>query len=127
MSPFGALARKSGNARPAPGRAFLAVSRPSGLPLRPASGFGRAGDVEWVDPKQLWAADHMDLRDSRIEIFGHLERGETRRVIYAVRAVSAGRFTLPSAEAEAMYEPRIWARELGRVIDIEGPWFGITD
>jgi len=35
-------------------------------------------------------------------------------VVYAVRATAAGRFTIPPVEAEAMYDPRIWARQPGR-------------
>ncbi|MEM7585654.1 MAG: hypothetical protein AAF560_19855, partial [Acidobacteriota bacterium] len=58
----------------------------------------------------------------RIELFGHLERGETRRVVYAARAVTAGRFTVPPVEAEAMYDPRIWAREGMQRVEITGPW-----
>ena len=77
---------------------------------------------EWVDTDALWQADHMDLRDDRIEVFGHLENRETRKVIYAVRAVTAGSFQLPPAEAEAMYEPRHWARARGGSVVVRGPW-----
>ena len=77
---------------------------------------------EWVDDETLWQADHMDLRDDRIEVFGHLEDKEQRKVIYAVRAVTAGSFELPPAEAEAMYEPRHWARARGGTAVVRGPW-----
>jgi len=84
---------------------------------------GRGGQtLDWVDTDRLWEADHLDLRDDRLEIFGHLDRGESRKVVYAVRAVSAGSFNVPPVEAEAMYEPRIWAREMGRKAEIRGPW-----
>src|SRR4029079_6525212 len=68
---------------------------------------------EWVDADRIWEADHLDLRDDRGEGFGQLQKGEVRQVIYAVRAVTAGKFELPSAEAEAMYDPRSWARTRG--------------
>jgi hypothetical protein len=71
---------------------------------------------------QLWQADHMDLRDDRLEVFGHLDNGEERGVVYAVRAVTAGSFQLPSAEAEAMYDPRHWARVPGGTVEVSGPW-----
>ena len=48
--------------------------------------------------------------------------GETGTVVYAVRAVTAGRFTIPPVEAEAMYDPRIWAREGMGKVRIAGPW-----
>jgi uncharacterized protein YfaS (alpha-2-macroglobulin family) len=77
---------------------------------------------EWVDTEALWEADHMDLRDDRIEVFGHLDNGEERKVMYAVRAVTAGRFAVPSAEVEAMYDPRYWARVRGGSLEVAGPW-----
>lgn len=83
---------------------------------------GRDGAIDWVDKDVLWEADHMNLRDDRIEVFGHLEKGQSRKIVYAVRAVTAGSFTVPPAEAEAMYDPRIWAREDGRPITVIGPW-----
>lgn len=83
---------------------------------------GRDGSVDWIDQETLWKADHMNLRDDRIEVFGHLEKGQSRKVVYAVRAVTAGQFTVPTVEAEAMYDPRIWAREEGRPVTIFGPW-----
>ncbi|MEM7588479.1 MAG: hypothetical protein AAF560_34140, partial [Acidobacteriota bacterium] len=83
---------------------------------------GRGGAIGWLDTNALWQVDHLDLRDDRIELFGHLERGETRRVVYAARAVTAGRFTVPPVEAEAMYDPRIWAREGMQRVEITGPW-----
>ncbi|MBA2321354.1 MAG: hypothetical protein H0V89_09375, partial [Deltaproteobacteria bacterium] len=66
---------------------------------------GRSNTVEWIDPEQVWDADHMNLRDDRLELFGALEPKETRQVIYASRAVTAGTFTIPPVEIEAMYDP----------------------
>ena len=53
---------------------------------------------------------------------GHLDRRQSGTVVYAVRAVTAGRFTIPPVEAEAMYDPRIWARQPGREVFVNGPW-----
>ena len=77
---------------------------------------GRGGAVEWLDPEQLWTADYVNIRDDRMEVFGSLQAGESKKVVYAVRAVTAGKFTLPPVEAEAMYDPRIWAREAGEQV-----------
>jgi len=77
---------------------------------------------EWVDADRLWAADHLDLRDDRLEVFGELQKDEIRQVVYAVRAVTAGSFQLPGAEAEAMYDPRSWARVHGGTVVVKGPW-----
>jgi alpha-2-macroglobulin len=83
---------------------------------------GRGGAVEWLDPEQLWTADYVNIRDDRMEVFGSLQAGESKKVVYAVRAVTAGKFTLPPVEAEAMYDPRIWAREAGEQVEVSGPW-----
>ncbi|HXT51594.1 MAG TPA: hypothetical protein VN811_11160, partial [Thermoanaerobaculia bacterium] len=77
---------------------------------------------EWVDADRLWEADHLDLRDDRLEVFGELKQAEIRQVVYAVRAVTAGSFQLPTAEAEAMYDPRSWARVHGGTVEVKGPW-----
>jgi alpha-2-macroglobulin len=77
---------------------------------------------DWVDERTLWRADHMNLRDDRLEVFGELPRGASRSVVYVVRAVTAGNFIAPEVKAEAMYDPAVWAREPGRAVDIIGPW-----
>jgi uncharacterized protein YfaS (alpha-2-macroglobulin family) len=83
---------------------------------------GRDGDAEWINRDRLWQADHMNLRDDRLEVFGHLEKGASGQVVYTVRAVTAGRFTVPPVEAEAMYDPRVWAREGMATVVVRGPW-----
>ncbi|WNG45620.1 hypothetical protein F0U60_17070 [Archangium minus] len=83
---------------------------------------GRGGAVEWVSSEDPWSADYVNIRDDRMEVFGSLEAGETKTVVYAVRAVTSGKFTLPPVEAEAMYDPRIWAREAGGSVEVSGPW-----
>jgi hypothetical protein len=88
----------------------------------PRLGRGGADGLDWLDPDALWQPDHLNLRDDRLEVFGAVEKGATVRVVYGVRAVSAGSFRIPTAEAEAMYDPRIWAREAGGRAVILGPW-----
>jgi uncharacterized protein YfaS (alpha-2-macroglobulin family) len=83
---------------------------------------GRGGSVSWANTEEQWAADYVNIRDDRMEVFGSLEKGESKKVVYAVRAVTAGKFTLPPVEAEAMYDPRIWAREPGTQVEVAGPW-----
>ncbi|MCK6544543.1 MG2 domain-containing protein [Myxococcota bacterium] len=81
-----------------------------------------AGALTWVDAEQVWSVDSMNLRDDRIELFGALGEGETKTVVYALRAVTAGRFAMPPVEAEAMYYPEYWAREGGQRVTISAPW-----
>jgi alpha-2-macroglobulin len=71
---------------------------------------GRGGMPDWQEPEELWAVDHMNVRDDRVELFGTVQSRGTVDVVYQVRAVTAGTFVLPGATAEAMYDPEIWAR-----------------
>lgn len=83
---------------------------------------GRAQLPDWAEGMEMWGVEHMNLRDNRLEVFGSLRSSQERTVLYAVRAVTAGRFTQPDISAEAMYEPRIWARQPGTEIEITAPW-----
>ena len=83
---------------------------------------GRDLRPEWIDEEALWSPDHMDVRDDRIEVFGHLEAGQSRTLVYAVRATSAGEFTVPAATLEAMYDPRLWAQSLAGRTTVVAPW-----
>ncbi|MCY1045141.1 MG2 domain-containing protein [Corallococcus sp. bb12-1] len=83
---------------------------------------GRGGSVDWVSAEEQWAPDYVNVRDDRMEVFGALQARETKKVVYAVRAVTAGSFTLPSAEAEAMYDSETWARESAGTVQVVGPW-----
>ena len=85
---------------------------------------GGASLPDWVDYDDLWGVEHMNVRDDRLEVFGTLNPGDSRTVVYQVRAVTAGTFTVPEASAEAMYDPELWARQYGDTITIEGPWSG---
>jgi uncharacterized protein YfaS (alpha-2-macroglobulin family) len=83
---------------------------------------GRSQAIDWIDKSELWEPDHLEIRDDRIEVFGALRPREAKKIVYALRAVSAGRFALPPAEAEAMYDPSFWARAAGGTVVVKGPW-----
>lgn len=83
---------------------------------------GRSDLPDWASELPLWEREHMNLRDDRLEVFGTLRDSNERVVIYAVRAVTAGRFLQPAVSAEAMYAPHLWARQPGSEIEITGPW-----
>jgi uncharacterized repeat protein (TIGR01451 family) len=85
---------------------------------------GRGTLPDWVDEDKLWGVQHMNLRDDRVELFGELDKNAEHSIVYQVRAVTSGSFTVPDLRAEAMYDHEIWAREPGRSIDIQGPWDG---
>ncbi len=82
---------------------------------------GRERAADWIDKESLWEVDYMNVRDDRIEVFGALDSGESVKLVYVLRAVTAGTFTSPSVEAEAMYDPRIWARQPGGRLSVNPP------
>jgi hypothetical protein len=83
-------------------------------------------ELPWLPADTVWQSEHQNSRDDRVEIFGTLMAKETRQVVYVVRAVTAGSFTLPSARLEAMYDPDQQARDGGAMVAIRGPWEGLT-
>ncbi len=87
---------------------------------------GRSTKAEWIKDDEQWVSDFMNLRDDRLEAFGTIVPGATKKIIYTVRAVTSGKFTVPPPEAEAMYDPTLWARAKPGVAVIGGPWTGKT-
>ena len=87
---------------------------------------GRSVKLDWVEDTELWLVDFQNTRDDRVEAFGALAPGATKKLVYTVRAVTSGTFTIPPVEAEAMYDPTLWAREAGGKAVIGGPWTGKT-
>lgn len=85
---------------------------------------GRGFTADWVERDDQWALDFLNMRDDRLEAFGTLQPGETRKVVYTVRAVTSGTYTVPPVEAGAMYDPTLWAREKGGTAVVGGPWTG---
>jgi len=85
---------------------------------------GRGSLPDFVSSSDLWVPEYMDIRDDRFQVFGKLAPRQSVRVVYAVRAVTAGSFQIPPVFAEAMYDGRIWARKNGGQIFIDGGWKG---
>ncbi len=85
---------------------------------------GRGFKVDWVEPDEQWVVDFLNMRDDRLEAFGTLKAGESKKIVYTVRAVTSGTYTVPPVELEAMYDPTLWAREKGGKAIIGGPWTG---
>jgi alpha-2-macroglobulin len=88
---------------------------------------GRDHTPDFLQTGAEWSIDHMNLRDDRMEVFGALGPGETVTFAYALRAVTAGEYTVPPVEAEAMYDPRIWARSQAGTARVLGPWDAMSE
>ena len=66
-----------------------------------------------------WYPDHVDVREDRVIAFGAISPA-TREFTYRIRAATAGRFLVPPAYAESMYDPAAQARSTGGVVTVEG-------
>jgi alpha-2-macroglobulin len=96
---------------------------PAGFEIENAR-LGRAFKADWIETDDQWALDFLNMRDDRLEAFGTLKGGESKKVVYTVRAVTSGTYTVPPVDVEAMYDPTLWAREAGGKAVIGGPWTG---
>lgn len=85
---------------------------------------GRGFKADWIDEEEQWAVDFLDMRDDRLEAFGELGPTESKKIVYTIRAVTSGKYNTPPVEAEAMYDPTLWAREKGDTAVVGGPWTG---
>jgi uncharacterized protein YfaS (alpha-2-macroglobulin family) len=85
---------------------------------------GRSTTAEWIKPEEQWSTDFMNMRDDHLEAFGGLPSKATKKIVYSVRVVTSGTFTIPPAEAEAMYDPTLWARHKAGTAVVSGPWTG---
>lgn len=55
--------------------------------------------------------DYADIREDRVLFFGPLQP-EVTELVYRIKAVNIGRYTVPPAFAESMYNPGLQARSL---------------
>jgi hypothetical protein len=95
---------------------------PGGLAVENARLFG-AGDAKVVKGERTgWMPEHLDLRDDRVAAFGTLAPEAQVSLVYAARAVVAGTWQAPGAELEAMYDPRLRARNAPGELTVIAPW-----
>lgn len=87
---------------------------------------GRSTRPDWIKDEDLWAVDFMNMRDDHLEAFGTLAASDTKKIVYSVRVVTSGKFTIPPIDAEAMYDSTLWARDKGGTAVVTGPWTGKT-
>jgi alpha-2-macroglobulin len=59
--------------------------------------------------QSTWRAEFADLRDDRVVVYGSLTK-DMVTFTYRVRATNTGLYQTPTAYAEAMYQPNIFAR-----------------
>ncbi|MFP4017128.1 MAG: alpha-2-macroglobulin family protein, partial [Halanaerobiales bacterium] len=80
---------------------------PAGLEIENPRLGNRPG-LDWINNSSL-SPNYMDIRDDRLLLFTDVQRYDEQYFYYALRAVTAGDFTLPPIKAECMYEPEIYS------------------
>ncbi|WP_426114049.1 alpha-2-macroglobulin [Massilia sp. PWRC2] len=85
-----------------------AASAPAGLP-------GLAGS------KSSWAVNYADVREDRVVFYGYVGI-EAEELSYRIKATNSGRFLIPPAYAEALYNRSMRARSAaGQFITVTAP------
>ncbi|MBM66649.1 MAG: hypothetical protein CMH55_10485, partial [Myxococcales bacterium] len=101
---------------------------PAGLEMETARLGSAAGQPRnWLNRRLEMRPDHVNNRDDRVEMFLTLGRRRTVKAGYSLRATTSGQFRMPPTEAEAMYDPRLWARAKGGNLTVLAPGQEQTD
>jgi len=69
-------------------------------------------------PKSKDSFDYRDVRDDRIHYYFSLKEGKSKTFQLLVNASYQGRYYLPAINAEAMYDGKMQAREVGQWLNI---------
>ena len=82
-------------------------------------GDGTPRPAAWRSPIGLssstWQPEYADIREDRVVIYG-TATPDVREFVYRIKASNAGRFQVPPAYAEAMYDRAIQARAPGGAV-----------
>jgi uncharacterized repeat protein (TIGR01451 family) len=80
------------------------------------SGASDARPAPWHSPIGLasstWQPEYADIREDRVVIYG-TATPDVKEFVYRIKASNAGRFLVPPAFGESMYDRRIQARSAG--------------
>jgi alpha-2-macroglobulin len=63
-------------------------------------------------PQSTWYPEHTDQREDRMVLYG-VATPDAKEFVYRIRATNAGRFVVPPAYGESMYDRRIKAQSAG--------------
>lgn len=62
--------------------------------------------------------EYVDAREDRVLVFGPVSDG-VQSFVYRIRATNAGKYMVPPAYAESMYDRMVKARALGGIMEVE--------
>lgn len=61
--------------------------------------------------------DYIDIREDRVNFFGGID-SSAKEIVYKIKAVNVGKYIVPPAYAEAMYNPNTKAQGVSSVINV---------
>lgn len=67
-----------------------------------------------------WAADYVDVREDRVVIYGRFDTA-LKELSYKVKVTAIGKFIVPPAFAESMYDRSVKARGLVSAFEVTAP------
>ena len=76
----------------------------------------------WVSPigtdASTWKPDFVDIREDRVVLFGSVG-DSAQEFVYRIKATNKGKYSVPPAFAEAMYDRAVRARTLPGTMIVE--------
>ena len=71
--------------------------------------------------KSNWNITYADVREDRVVFYGTVSK-DFSEITYRIKATNSGRFTVPPAYAESMYERNVQARSAaGQSLTVDAP------
>jgi uncharacterized protein YfaS (alpha-2-macroglobulin family) len=78
----------------------------------------------WVPPvgseRSSFSPEYVDIREDRVVLYGTVGSSVTE-YIYRIKATNTGRFVMPPAFAEGMYDRAVRARSVGSMVTVDKP------
>jgi hypothetical protein len=79
-------------------------------------------DAHWDSPigtdRSTWSPEFVDLREDRVVLFGAVGPS-AQEFVYRIKATNKGKYVVPPAFAESMYDRSVWARTLAGTMVVE--------
>lgn len=69
------------------------------------------------DSVKTQGIDYADVREDRVVFFGYID-ATAKEIVYRIKAVNKGQYTIPPIVAESMYDPKLKARGLGGTLSV---------
>ncbi|NII55493.1 alpha-2-macroglobulin [Luteibacter sp. SG786] len=63
-------------------------------------------------PESTWKPEYADVREDRVVVYGYASR-DVQEFVYRIKATNAGRFVVPPALAQSLYDRTVQARAPG--------------